>query len=81
MSQRAVERALGRMITDEHFRDEFLENPHRASLRVGLELTKSEMEGLSRIPRTLLTQLCRSIDDRICRLCVHARREPKENDQ
>ncbi|HSB78206.1 MAG TPA: Os1348 family NHLP clan protein [Candidatus Methylomirabilis sp.] len=72
MSQRAVERALGRLVTDEGFRDWFFKDPDGACLYIGAELSAQEMEALRRIPRPLLDDLSARIDDRICRLHIPA---------
>ncbi len=70
MSQRVVERALGKLVTDEGFREEFFRHPDAACLRAGLDLTREELEALSRISRAALAALCAGLDDRICRLHV-----------
>lgn len=74
MSQRAVERTLGKLVTDEGFREEFFGDPAAAILRAGLELTGGELDALSRIPRAALAALSARLDDRICRL--HISHEP-----
>jgi len=48
MSQRAVERVLGRMIRDAGFRAEFFENPEHAAARLGVDLTPAEERALLR---------------------------------
>lgn len=57
MSQRNVEKLIGRLATDEAFRKEFVENP-RAMLRSlaerGVELTACERDGLLEINPELL---------------------------
>jgi hypothetical protein len=70
MSQRAVERTLGKLVTDEGFRDEFFRNPASATLRAGLDLTGEELDALFRIPRAALAALGTRIDGRICRLHI-----------
>ncbi|MFB3819019.1 MAG: Os1348 family NHLP clan protein [Candidatus Methylomirabilales bacterium] len=70
MSQRGVEQALGRLVTDEDFREAFFADPARACLRAGVELSGGELDALARIPRTALAELCRRVDDRICRLHI-----------
>jgi hypothetical protein len=70
MSQRAVERALGKLITDEGFREAFFAEPGSASLRAGLELSADEVDALGRVPRDALAWLARCLDGRICRLHV-----------
>lgn len=78
MSQRIVERAVGKLVTDEGFRDTFFRDPKAASLQAGLELSPEELDALSRIPRAALAALCARLDDRICRL--HISHEPIEQE-
>ena len=78
MSQRGVERVLGRMVTDPGFREEFLRDPVMAGLRIGVELTREEMDALMRIPSRALAELSTRLDDRICRL--HISHEPIEQE-
>ncbi len=68
MSQRDVERALGRLVTDPGFRHDFFENPAGACLLLGLQLTSEEVEALLRTSRPALEKLGGRLDDRICRL-------------
>lgn len=75
MSQRSVERALGKMVTDEAFRLEFLRDPGRASIEAGLELLPEEVEALRSVPAAMLARLASCLDDRICRLSVCDREE------
>ncbi|MGH7347553.1 MAG: efflux RND transporter periplasmic adaptor subunit, partial [Candidatus Rokuibacteriota bacterium] len=70
MSQRSVEQALGKMITDESFRRDFFRDPERTSLASGLELSSAEVEALRRAPRVMLAKLGASLEDCICRLAV-----------
>jgi hypothetical protein len=70
MSQRDVERTLGRLLTDEGFRDDFFLDPARACLALGIQLTPGELEALLRIPRSMLATLGARLDDRICRLLI-----------
>ncbi len=79
MSQRAVEKILGRLVTDEGFRDQFFRDPQTASLRIGAELSSEELEALRRIPRSALASLCACLDDRICRL--HISSQPVHEEQ
>ncbi len=78
MSQRAVERTLGKLVTDEGFREEFFRDPVSATVHAGLELTGEELDALSRIPRAALAALSARLDDRICRL--HIGHEPIEQE-
>ncbi len=68
MSQAAVERVLGKLITDEPFRVRFFREPAAASFAAGLELSKAEADALSRIPVELIAWFSACLDDRICRL-------------
>ncbi len=70
MCQRDVERALGRLLTDGAFRDDFFENPGGACLLLGLQLAPSEIEALLRVPRQVMENLAGRLDDRICRFHV-----------
>lgn len=79
MSQRVVERAVGKLVTDEGFRDAFFQNPKTASLQAGLELSAEELDALARIPRPALAALSARLDDRICRL--HIALEPAHEEQ
>ena len=72
MSQCAVEQVLGKLLTNEEFRHQFFEDPHRACFLFGLKLTPVELEAVMRIPRTPLAALSGSLDDRIRRLCMPA---------
>jgi hypothetical protein len=73
MSQRAVEQVVGRLVTDEGFREAFLADPRGTAARTGLDLSAKELDALIRIPRAALASLCACVDDRICRLYVPAR--------
>lgn len=68
MSQRAVERTLGRLVTDPAFRARFYREPEQAAVELGLELSAGEIEALRRIPAPALAQLEACVDDRLCRL-------------
>jgi hypothetical protein len=70
MSQRDVERTLGRLLTDQDFRDEFFLDPARASLTLGNQLTPHEVEALLRVPRSTFATLGARLDNRICRLHI-----------
>jgi hypothetical protein len=70
MSQRDVERTLGRLLTDAGFRRDFFHDPARACLALGVQLARHEVEALLRVPRRRLTGLSGKLDDRICRLDI-----------
>lgn len=78
MSQRAVEQVLGRLVTDEAFREAFFADPEDTALRSGLSLTACEREALRRIAPGALARLCACLDDRICRLYVPGRPAGRE---
>ena len=67
MTQQAAERALGKLLADENFRERFFENPEAASWEAGLALSPIELEALSRVPRHALTRLHDDLDKRISR--------------
>jgi hypothetical protein len=51
VSQRSVERALGKMITDEIFRrKKFFGDPQGMSLAAGLDLLPDELRALASVP-------------------------------
>jgi hypothetical protein len=70
MSQRDVERTLGRLLTDEGFRNDFFLEPARACLTLGIQLAAHEADALLRIPRPAFARLGARLDDRICRLHI-----------
>jgi hypothetical protein len=70
MAQRDVERTLGRLLTDEGFREDFFLDPARACLMLGLQVAGHEVEALLRVPRSMLAGLGARLDDRICRLHI-----------
>lgn len=70
MSQRDVERTLGRLLTDTAFRREFFRNPARACLELGVHLAAHEVEALLRVSPRRLAGLAAQLDDRICRLHI-----------
>ncbi len=72
MSQRAVEQVLGRLVTDETFRDAFFLDPEPALVTCCSDLTRDELDALRRVPRPALAALCARLDDRICRPPVPA---------
>ena len=76
MSQAAVERTLGKLITDECFRARFFKDPEAASFHAGLELSRVELDALSRLPKKLLAEFGGWLDDRICRLTPGGEDQP-----
>ncbi len=78
MSQRDVERTLGRLVTDDGFREEFFGEPQSAVLRAGLDLSREELDALSSIPRAAVAALAARIDGRICRIHIAGQHAPEE---
>ncbi len=70
MSQAAVEKALGKLITDECFRHRFFRSPSAASLAAGLTLSSLELDALTKLPPEKLAEFSGWVDARICRLPV-----------
>lgn len=70
MSQREVERTLGRLLTDGGFRRNFFRDPGRTCFEVGVQLAAHELDALLRVPPLLLASLAEQLDDRICRLDI-----------
>jgi len=65
MAMSQLERAIGRLVTDEAFRAKFGADPVRASLGAGLRLSQTELAALARFPARALEELARSLDDDI----------------
>jgi len=72
MSQQAVERAIGKLVTDESFRARFGAEPARASLEAGLSLSATELAALARVSHEALRQFADVLDDSIRRLAGSA---------
>jgi hypothetical protein len=68
VSQQAVERTLGKLLTDEAFRERFFAAPDLASWEVGLQLSAVELEALSGLSCGVLARLSEQLDKRICRV-------------
>jgi hypothetical protein len=80
MSQRDVERTLGRLLTDEGFQEDFFRDPVRTCLLFGIQLAPQEVEALVRAPRPALTSLGALLDDRICRLRIQRSEIARQDD-
>ena len=81
MSQRGVERTLGRLVTDPGFREAFFQHPFEAGLHIGAELTRQEIEALLQVPPDALAEFSGRLDDRICRLHISHERMEQESRQ
>ncbi len=80
MSQRDVERTLGRLLTDKGFQDDFFRDPARTCLLFGIQLAPQEVEALLRAPRPALANLGARLDDRICRLHIQRSEVARQDD-
>ncbi len=75
MAQHAVERALGKLVMDEAFRERFFTAPELACWEAGLILSPVELEALSRLSRDEIARFAEELDERISRPCL----DPKED--
>ena len=67
MSQEAVERILGRLITDEKFRSRAVTSLETASLQEGYRLTPAELRLLSALEIQRIAELAVRLDSGLCR--------------
>ncbi len=67
MSQAAVERVLGRLVTDAEFRAEFFGEPAGVCRDYGLELTPVELSALLQVDEQALKTLATRLDPKIVR--------------
>jgi hypothetical protein len=74
VTQQAVERALGKLLTDENFRERFFENPEAASWEAGISRSPTELDALSRVSRQALDVLSEDLDKRISRPSLDPRK-------
>lgn len=68
MAQRIIEMLIGRLITDEQFRSEFLHAPERTLLELcdrGLELSRTEIAALVNTDASLWSRTADAIDPRL----------------
>lgn len=71
MSQRNVERVIGRLVTDEPFRLRFAENPGAILREISescMELTEIEIRALAGVDLLLISEIAEEIDPRIQRV-------------
>ena len=78
MTQEAVERTLGKLLTDEAFRERFFTTPRVTAWAAGLRLSDIELAALSGLSRSALRSFSASLDPRICRLCLPRESSPEE---
>lgn len=67
MSQLAVERVLGRLVTDAEFRTEFLMEPASVCRDQGIDLTPVELAALLHVDEHALQMLAARLDPKIVR--------------
>jgi hypothetical protein len=68
VTQRIIEMLIGRLVTDEQFRAEFLENPEKTLIDLrdrGMELSRPEIAALVNTDRTLWARTTEEIDPRL----------------
>ena len=68
MSQRTVERVIGKLVTDEAFRRRFAEDSEaalRETLQAGMELNACERHALKTLDVEVIERLARAIDPRL----------------
>jgi hypothetical protein len=68
LAQRIIEILIGRLITDEEFREDFLRDPERTLLALserGLELSRTEVAALVNTDPTLWARTADAIDPRL----------------
>ena len=74
MSQRHVERVIGRLVTDEEFRSEFARDPIvvlRKCAASGVELTEIEVRALAGLDPREVAQFARALDPRLLKCCLN----------
>ncbi len=67
MSQRAVERLLGRLMTDGEFRRGFYANPSATCAQESLDVTARELDALLTLGQSRLRAFAKELDARIVR--------------
>ncbi len=65
--QQAVEAVLGRMLTDDAFRQKFLAEPENTCVEYGFDLTEAEIAPLLRFDGHAVGALAKRLDPRIVR--------------
>lgn len=73
MTQRSIELVIGRLVTDEEFRETFLDDPHQALgdlLAAGMHLTGTEVEALVSMDSELWTRVSSQVDPRLQKCCL-----------
>jgi hypothetical protein len=69
---------LGKLLTDESFRERFFTSPRETVWAAGPRLSDIELAALSGLSRSALCSFSASLDPRICRLCLATDSSPEE---
>lgn len=75
MTQRSIEIVIGRLVTDEEFRETFLSDPHKALgdlLERGTHLTQAEIAALVATDSALWLRVADQIDQRLQKASLKA---------
>jgi hypothetical protein len=70
MTQQAVERAIGKLVTDAEFRERFYVNAEKATWDAGLPLSGMELAALCALSRDAVVRFSERLDVRICRVSL-----------
>jgi hypothetical protein len=73
VAQRTIEMLIGRLITDERFREEFLEAPERTLLLLmdqGADLSRTEIAALVATDPRLWARAAEALDPRLQKVCL-----------
>ena len=68
MTQRSIEVVIGRLVTDEEFREAFLDDPHQALaglLERGMHLNHAEIAALVAMDGVFWTRVADQVDPRL----------------
>lgn len=79
MVQRNVETLIGRLVTDEQFRADFLEDPEQTLIDLrgrGMELSSTEIAALLKTDPTLWARTTEAIDPRLQKASLKHERNP-----
>jgi putative modified peptide len=74
MSQRNVERVIGRLVTDEAFRSQFAADPQSAlneAAAEGVELNECERSAIARLDPAAVARFAETVDPRLQKSDLH----------
>jgi hypothetical protein len=75
VTQRSIEMVIGRLVTDEEFRETFLRDPHQALgdlLERGMHLTHAEIAALVATDSSLWESVAEQVDPRLQKISLKA---------